>query len=102
MTPISTIHSAAEKIRAGYDPEKIILFGSHARNTTRKSSDVDLLIIKQTKDRYFDRVKKVRRFVGPGLPADILVYTPEELEKAKNSFFMQEILEEGKILYEKR
>jgi len=34
-----------------YKPEKIILFGSYATKTERKSSDIDLLIIKETNKR---------------------------------------------------
>lgn len=101
MKTNSDIKAAADKISSEYRPQRIILFGSHARGTADKWSDIDLLIIKQTKDRYFDRVKKVRKAI-PGLPADILVYTPNELEKSKNTFFMQEVLEEGKTLYERK
>ena len=98
----ATINNASKKIEELYNPEKIILFGSHARGTAGKHSDIDLLVIKATKDRYFDRVKKVHGIIGMDIPADILVYTPQELEKSKNTFFFQEILEEGKVLYEKR
>ena len=35
-----------------YKPEKIILFGSYATKTERKSSDIDLLIIKETNKRF--------------------------------------------------
>lgn len=90
----------SDKVAKAYKPEKIILFGSYATGKADQFSDFDFLIIKQTKDRYFDRAKMVHRIIGLSLPADILVYTPEEFEAAKDSFFIQEILKEGKTLYE--
>ncbi|HQQ51519.1 MAG TPA: nucleotidyltransferase domain-containing protein [Spirochaetota bacterium] len=35
--------------------ERVILFGSFARNTQTRKSDVDLIVIKQTDKRFFDQ-----------------------------------------------
>jgi predicted nucleotidyltransferase len=42
-------------ILATHDIEKAILFGSVARRTADRRSDVDLLIVKRTDARFFDR-----------------------------------------------
>lgn len=48
------------RIRDGYEPEKIILFGSLARGDTHEWSDIDLLIVKDTDASYGERVKELR------------------------------------------
>lgn len=84
------------------DVEKIILFGSLSWNTVNSHSDIDLLIIKHTNKRFIDRLDDVYRVVQPELALDILVYSPEEIMEyqAQNSF-LNKILSEGIVLYEK-
>ena len=87
-----------------YKPEKIILFGSLATGRIHEWSDIDLLIIKQTDKRPLDRVLEAYSLLGNYRePMDIIVYTPAEVELLLNegSFFVAEILTEGKVLYEK-
>ncbi len=93
------------KIVENYKPEKIILFGSLANGNLRRNSDIDLLIVKKTKERYWDRVKKVVHSCldDTWFPVDFFVVTPEELKKGQkeNRFFLtEEILPKGRIIYE--
>ena len=62
------------------DPERIILFGSHARGDASADSDVD-----------FD------------VPKDILLYSSDEAEYWRDSVnhVLARVLREGKILYER-
>lgn len=93
------------KIVKNYKPEKIILFGSAASGNLTTDSDADFFIIKRTEDDFFKRCINVRRIIrDKGIPVDIIVYTPEETKKRYNmgDFFVREILDEGKILYEKQ
>jgi len=87
-----------------YKPEKIILFGSLATGEIREWSDIDLLIIKQTDKRPLDRVTDITAMLNyPRIAMDIFIYTPQELEylMKHGSPFIAEILEQGKVLYEK-
>jgi predicted nucleotidyltransferase len=89
----------------GYKPQKIILFGSAASGRIRQGSDIDLLIIKETKERYFDRVKKVSSLIRTPYQTDVFVLTPQELENAvsQNRFFItEEVLPKGKVVYEEK
>ena len=83
-----------------YNPEKIILFGSYARGKPHKDSDVDLVLIKETKDSYNKRLKKVRMLLRTTTPVDVFVFTPEEFEKAKKTNpFVEEVWRFGKVVY---
>jgi predicted nucleotidyltransferase len=98
------IDEIIERIKTGYEPEKIILFGSYAKGTAGPDSDVDLLIVKETDDRRIDRwveVKRILRGLTSRIPISPLVYTPAELEERVviKDYFILEVLEEGKVVY---
>ena len=87
-----------------YQPEKVILFGSLATGRINEWSDIDLLIIKETDKRPLDRALEAYSLLGNYRePMDIIVYTPAEVDLLlrEGSFFVSEILTEGKVLYEK-
>ena len=87
-----------------YRPEKVILFGSLATGRINEWSDIDLLIIKETDKRPLDRALEAYSLLGNYRePMDIIVYTPAEVDLLlrEGSFFVSEILTEGKVLYEK-
>jgi len=73
-----------ERIREGYDPEKILLFGSLARGETHKWSDIDLIVVKDTDASYGERIKALTSVIQDRLiGADILVYSLKEYEQAR-------------------
>jgi len=91
-----------EKLK-DYKPEKIILFGSWAWGKPKADSDIDLLIVKDTKKNPYKRIPEARKFLREvNSPVDILVFTSEEISKRlrEKDFFISEIFEKGKILYE--
>jgi predicted nucleotidyltransferase len=61
-----------------YNPERIILFGSGARGDTDEYSDLDIAIIKETDERFLDRLETVCDLLPPVGAVDVLVYTPVE------------------------
>lgn len=100
----TVIQNMLEKLIAGYAPQKIILFGSHAYGEPDRDSDIDLLIIRETRERFLDRwmtVQGILTGTHPSFPVETLVLTPKELEDrlAKGDQFISEILEKGEILY---
>jgi predicted nucleotidyltransferase len=85
-------------------PEKIILFGSYASGTATESSDVDLLVIsRSTLPRPEREVRLTRQLFGSGVPYDLLVLTPEEMEQRlrRNGPFIREILSTGQVVYQR-
>jgi predicted nucleotidyltransferase len=94
----------ARRIKEKYKPEKIILFGSFAWGKPKKDSDVDLFIAKKTKKNTLKRIMEVDKILfNRNIPLDILVYTPRQIKErlALGDFFVEDILNKGKILYEK-
>ena len=93
------------RIAESLQPEKIILCGSYAYGKPTPGSDVDLLVILDTTASRSERSWSVSRLLIPRpFPVDILVRTPAEIEQSllKHDFFVQEILSQGKVLYEHR
>jgi predicted nucleotidyltransferase len=98
------IFTLVEKLKKGYQPEKIILYGSYAWGKPTKDSDLDLFIIKRTNERHIDRAIKVCEILDQEereVPLEPLVYTPEEVEYRLKigDDFIKKIIEEGKVLY---
>jgi len=98
------IQDIVKKLVTGYSPQKVILFGSHAYGMPTEDSDIDLLIIKETDKRPIDRWMEVKRLLrdrNKDVSVSPLVYTSEELSErvALKDFFIQEVLEKGKVLY---
>ena len=93
-----------EILRRDYRPLKVLLFGSLATDDTGPWSDIDLVVIKETDQRFLDRAKEVIRLLRPRVGVDILVYTPQEFEQLSQNrqFVRTEILHKGRVLYERR
>lgn len=87
-----------------YSPDKIILFGSLANGNIREWSDIDLVIIKETSERFIDRIGRINSIVDSNVGVDFIVYTPTEFEEMiedDNYFIIDEVLQKGKVLYER-
>lgn len=87
-----------------FSPQKVILFGSHARGTAGPDSDVDLLVIMNlTKPRRKQATEIDLALAGIPLPADIVVVTPQEVDRNREQIgtIVYPALKEGKVLYEK-
>mgnify|MGYP006299806211 CR=1 FL=1 len=106
------ILSIANSIKRA-DPEKIILFGSYAKNNnTTTDSDLDILVV--TNSDYFPKnysekmdvflpIAKLIRDYRKNIPIDLLVYTKPMFDRFLNydSLMAREIKDNGIILYEK-
>jgi predicted nucleotidyltransferase len=98
------ISEIVDKIASGYNPDKIILFGSYATGNPSEDSDLDLFIIKDTDLPRPQRTVQVRKMLyGSMIPIDLIVFTPKEIDESKsNKFsFVYEVLITGKTLYER-
>lgn len=98
------IDALVESLKEGYRPQQVILFGSHAWGEPTDESDIDLLIVKDTRVLFFKRLLEVRKIVSQaraGYAFEPIVLTPKELKvrlEEHDSFF-ERIIKSGKVLY---
>jgi len=94
------------------EPYKVVLFGSYARGTATEDSDLDVMVVLDSNERsknfdeFIERGKPVSaavRELRKTMPMDLIVYTLAEFEylRHEKDFFVEEIMENGKVLYEK-
>lgn len=98
------IERIVRRIAEGYKPLKVILFGSHAYGEPTEDSDIDLLIVKETPERFIDRWVAIRELIADPerrIPVEPIVVTTDELERrlSRGDQFFQEIVARGKLLY---
>jgi HEPN domain-containing protein/predicted nucleotidyltransferase len=99
---LDTLDDVVQRIVDGYEPDRVILFGSRASGAAAEGSDHDLLIVKETDRRPIDRRMEVEGLLlGRRIALDILVYTPREVWDlyAAGSPLIATILETGRVLY---
>lgn len=97
-----TIKQILHKIIKIINPSKIILFGSYARGDVHKGSDVDLIIVGDFNEPFFNRIGKILDLNDTNLDIEPMVYTNEEFKKMvkeKRPFIMN-VLDEGFVVYE--
>ncbi|GAB4540980.1 MAG: nucleotidyltransferase domain-containing protein [Anaerolineales bacterium] len=103
--PMKTIRAIAKFIAQKFDPEQIILFGSHAYGKPTAWSDVDLLVVM---DVPAGEEMEVSLMIMESLPqlmfhVDVIARSREVIERRIKLFdwFLIDITEKGKVLYER-
>src|SRR5262245_35854167 len=82
-------------------PDQIVLFGSGARGEMGPNSDLDLLVVKRGKFHRGRLVESIyRHLYGAGAAVDIVVATPEEVERHRTTagLVIAAALNEGKAV----
>ncbi len=101
---IKLLRSELDRIRrelVELGAERIIHFGSSARGAAGLNSDLDLVVVMESKYDFPARVGDLYKKIKPLIAVDLLIYTPGEFAEMKeNSPFLRVVLREGKVLYE--
>ena len=102
MTTMRQIRQLSQRIARQFNPERIVLFGSHARGRPTADSDVDLLVVLSHQGRAVEKSVEIRMQVRPPFPLDLLVRTPGKIRQRMDmgDTFIRDIMEKGKVLYE--
>jgi uncharacterized protein len=100
--PMRVIRRFARQVAERFQPDMIILFGSHAYGTPNADSDVDILVIMPARNQR-SKAGRIRWEVPAPFPMDLIVRTPQEMRwrLAEGDSFHTEIVSKGKVLYEK-
>jgi len=106
MVGQETIIEIAGKIAERFRPEKIILFGSHARGEATQDSDLDLLVVVRRPAPRGRRSAPIIKMLAEeyDLPIDVIVRSGKALERWSGvpGTLSHQIAQEGVILYERR
>ena len=95
------LHAILERI-VDEDTERVILFGSAARGEVGSTSDLDLLVVRRDSRRPAERAADLYRRARPAVALDLIAYTPEELDAAREtSSFVRRVLREGRVVYDR-
>jgi predicted nucleotidyltransferase len=96
------IDEMVRRIAQRFDPDQIILFGSHARGSADADSDVDLLVVMPVSES--KREKQIE--IGVALhdirvPLDIIVATPDEVRRRRNivGTIIRPAMRDGEVVY---
>ena len=97
------LDQAVQKLVKEFNPNKIILFGSHAWGNPNTDSDVDILVIVPTSEIPPTRraSRAYRSLQGLKIPFEVIVSTQKEIERYRSVpvSLTRRILEKGKVLY---
>jgi superfamily II DNA or RNA helicase/predicted nucleotidyltransferase len=91
-----------DRLKAQFAPERIVLFGSHARGEADSNSDIDLLVVlHDVADRHDAAVQMREALADLPLPIDIVVATPSEVDQYGElvGTVLRPALRDGRELY---
>lgn len=103
MISKKTINEAARRLVEKFRPERIILFGSQARRTADKRSDIDLLVIYPSKKNRMKLMVEMNRSLnGIDYAFDIVILSPREYEIDSQipGTLARYVSQDGKVIYE--
>jgi uncharacterized protein len=101
MVTMHDIQDLGEQIALRFHPERVILFGSHARGTAEEHSDVDLLVILPFEGKNFRKSLEILNHLNSRLPIDLLARRPDDVQRryAEGDPLIRDALNHGKVLY---
>ena len=102
MTAQTAIRQMTSRIAKRFKPDKIVLFGSHARGAAGPDSDVDLLVIMPVNGSRRELATSIdMSLVGVNLPADVIVMSPDDIKRNRRQIgtVVCSAMREGKVVY---
>lgn len=102
MVPRQEIQAFAQRVAEEFQPQRIILFGSHARDEATRDSDVDLLVIMPHEGSGWRTAAKILGRLRPPFPTDLMVRSPVEIQARIQigDQFITDIVNQGRVLYD--
>jgi predicted nucleotidyltransferase len=98
------INEILDRILTGYEPKKVILFGSYAYGEPTKDSDLDILIVTERHFTPEETYKIRRKSLGHyDIPIQLICLSDEEFTETKDIIggIAYPASKYGEILYEK-
>ncbi len=103
MVAMHEIEELSRRIVREFEPDRIILFGSHAYGTPAEYSDVDLLVILAFEGKPYRKSLEILNRLDPPFPADILARLPDDTLRRYEQYdpLIRDALDKGVVLYER-
>ncbi len=98
------LEHTVKMIAEAFHPERIVLYGSHARGEADRESDIDLFIEMESNLSPPERAIAISNLFGlRPWSMDLVVYTPDEVNKLQgiHGTLLSQIERDGQVLYEK-
>ena len=99
--PRAAIRAYVRQVVAQFQPERVILFGSHAHGRPNAESDVDLMVVMPAKNDLSQAIR-IRQAICSRFPIDLFSISPDKLAKhlVWNDPLLKEIVEKGVVLHD--
>ncbi len=100
----NAIDEMVRRIVDRFDPERIILFGSHASGTAVEDSDIDIMVIMPVEGSRREKANEIDRALADRtVPLDVIVVTPDEYRRRKGlrGSIVHEADTGGRVVYER-
>ena len=100
---MKSIRRYCEAIAREFRPQRIVLFGSHARGKPHQDSDVDVLVVMNSRPALGPRpALAIRQRIPAAFPLDLIVREPGEMQQRilQGDSFLREISDTGRVMYE--
>lgn len=96
------IDTFVRRLVTEFQPQRVVLFGSYARGTPTKDSDVDLLVVMPHQGPPAMKAAEIRTAIRAGFPLDLIVRSPAAIRARVDmgDYFINDILQQGHSLYE--
>lgn len=98
------IQRLANRIARAFKPDRVVLFGSHARGTPSPDSDVDILVILPFDGKGFVKSLEIMNRIKAPFSLDLIARRPDDTARryAQGDPLIHEALDHGHTLYERR
>lgn len=99
---LSEVERLTDELVLKVGPERIVLFGSLVSGEVTTSSDIDIIVVKDSDLTFKERMNFLYTDIERKEETDILWYTPGELsEMGKWNSFIKDAMKNSRIIYEK-
>lgn len=97
---IALVEPVVMRLVAELHPERVVLFGSHARGDIHEASDIDLLLVVPDLPAHVNAWRLARE-IAPELPLQLVLVSSEEWEETRDVVggIAYPAHHEGRVLY---
>jgi uncharacterized protein len=104
METMAVLDKMIHRIVERFQPDRVILFGSHATGKATGESDIDLLVVMAVEGSRRSKANEIDLALADRtVPIDVVVVTPGQFERERNMIgtIVREAVREGKTIYER-